>query len=78
MDSSKRQRKNSRGSSLKWKSLSKPEQVLLKIWVFFFPSIDNVNSTLLPDYERTIYAEYLPEEDKKDPQLIFVNNQKVQ
>lgn len=33
---------------------------------------------MLPEYERNVYAEYLPEEEKKDPHLIFVNNHKVQ
>jgi hypothetical protein len=32
----------------------------------------------LPDYEKNIYAEYLPEEEKKEPNLIFVNNTQVQ
>lgn len=33
---------------------------------------------MLPDYEKNVYLEYLPDEEKKDPNLIFVNNQNVQ
>jgi hypothetical protein len=33
---------------------------------------------MLPDYEKNVYLEYLPEEEKKDPNLLFVNNQNVQ
>jgi hypothetical protein len=39
---------------------------------------DQCNSSLLPDYEKNIYSEYLPEDEKQNPQLIFVNNPKVQ
>lgn len=33
---------------------------------------------MLPEYEKNVYLEYLPEEEKKDPNLIFVNNPNVQ
>lgn len=33
---------------------------------------------MLPEYERNVYTEYLPPEQRKDPQLLFVNNPKVQ
>lgn len=33
---------------------------------------------MLPEYEKNVYLEYLPEEEKKDPNLIFVNNPDVQ
>lgn len=32
---------------------------------------------MLPDYEKNIYSEYLPEEEKNNPNLIFVHNMKV-
>jgi len=32
---------------------------------------------MLPEYEKNVYVEYLPEEEKKDPNLIFVNNEQV-
>ena len=32
---------------------------------------------MLPDYERNVYAEYLAD-SHKDPNLLFVNNHKVQ
>ena len=33
---------------------------------------------MLPEYEKNIYCEYLTTEEKKDPQLLFVNNHKIQ
>lgn len=33
---------------------------------------------MLPEYEKNVYLEYLPEEERKDPNLLFVNNQNVQ
>jgi sorting nexin-1/2/sorting nexin-4 len=33
---------------------------------------------MLPEYEKNVYLEYLPDEEKKDPNLLFVNNQNVQ
>jgi hypothetical protein len=33
---------------------------------------------MLPEYEKNVYLEYLPEVERKDPNLLFVNNQNVQ
>ena len=33
---------------------------------------------MLPEYEKNVYQEYLSDEEKKDPNLLFVNNQAVQ
>jgi hypothetical protein len=33
---------------------------------------------MLPEYEKNVYLEYLPDEEKKDPNLLFVNNASVQ
>lgn len=33
---------------------------------------------MLPEYEKNVYLEYLPEDEKQDPKLIFVNNPQVQ
>ena len=33
---------------------------------------------MLPEYEKNVYVEYLPEDQKKDANLVFVNNHKVQ
>lgn len=33
---------------------------------------------MFPEYEKNIYLEYLPDEQKKEPNLLFVNNHKVQ
>ena len=37
----------------------------------------NCTQNMLPDYEKNIYSEYLPEEEKNNPNLIFVHNMKV-
>lgn len=33
---------------------------------------------MLPEYEKNVYLEYLPEEEKKDPNLLFFNNMIIQ
>lgn len=33
---------------------------------------------MLPEYEKNVYSEYLSDEEKKEPALLFVNNHKVQ
>ena len=33
---------------------------------------------MLPEYQKNVYVEYLPEDQKKDANLVFVNNHKVQ
>ena len=32
---------------------------------------------MFPEYEKNVYLEYLPDEEKKEPNLLFVNNQNV-
>lgn len=39
---------------------------------------DNCSSVMLPEYERNVYIEYLPDEQKNDPNLIFANNAGVE
>lgn len=40
--------------------------------------LDNCNQVMLPEYEKNVYAEYLSDEQKKEPSLLFVNNHRVQ
>jgi hypothetical protein len=40
-------------------------------------TLDNCNTTMLPEYEKNVYAEYIAD-SKRDPVLLFVQDHKIQ